>query len=81
MTSKDIEKLMKSSVIRILKDGKGIDYHAINQMKGEDLLMCNVLIKEHEVRFYKGVIPDGFMFSSPTKFGIGYHYRNVGVCF
>lgn len=78
MINNIIDGLVGSSMITILKNGEKIGYKMLHQMNGEDLLKYDVIIKGHKVRFFKGVIPEG-LFVKPLKFGIGYHYRNVGV--
>lgn len=79
MESYDIEKLMQSSSINISKQGNKVNYKTLEQMKGDELLNCEVIIRNHQAEFYEGVIPKS-TFSEPSRRGIGYHYRNVGVC-
>jgi hypothetical protein len=75
----NIEKLIASSLIKISKDGKEVNYNIIEKMNGEELLKCKVIIKGHEVSFFRGVIPKTTL-GQNSKYGIGYNYRNVGVC-
>lgn len=73
----NIENLMKSSTIKISKEGENVNWESLQKMSGEDLLKYNVFIKGHKVDFFRGAICDGLFPFSP-KYGIGHHYRNVG---
>ena len=80
MEKNNLEKLMNSSIITISKEGSKVVWNILQKMNGEELLECDIKIKNHKAEFFKGVIPDGHLFVGPLKYGIGYHYRNVGTC-